>query len=133
MANRYALAATAGLIAILIVQALHMIEHVAQVLQKFVLGQSEAHGLLGTIFDFEWVHFVYNASLEVLLVLIFIWCRQARAHHPPVSLRLAVWLQGYHVVEHVVKMLQYYVGGVAAPKGILGSSSRSSGCISGST
>ncbi len=51
MANRYALAATTGLIAILIVQALHMIEHVAQVLQKFVLGQSEGHGLLGTIFD----------------------------------------------------------------------------------
>ena len=120
MKNRYAVLAKAGLSAALIVQSAHMVEHVAQVIQKFILRQPESHGLLGAIFDFEWVHFVYNTSLEVTLVLIFIWCRRASAHQLPRSLRAAVWLQGYHVVEHVVKMFQYYVGGVEAPKGILG-------------
>ena len=120
MTNRYALAATIGLIATLTVQSVHMLEHVAQVLQKFVLRQPEAHGLLGAIFDFEWVHFVFNTSLEVTLVLIFIWCRRSAGHRLPLSLRAVVWLQGYHVVEHVVRMFQYYVGDIAAPKGILG-------------
>jgi len=121
MTNRYGPAVTAGLIALLIVQTFHMIEHVAQVLQKFFLGQSEAHGLLGTIFDFEWVHFVFNGSLEFALVLIFIWWRRARGYQLPLSLRGAVGLQGYHVVEHVVKMYQYYFTGFPDPtKGILG-------------
>jgi hypothetical protein len=39
--------------AVLIVQSVHMLEHVAQVIQKFALGQPEAHGLFGAIFDFE--------------------------------------------------------------------------------
>lgn len=120
VANQHALAATAGLITVLFVQSFHMIEHVAQVLQKFVLGQPEAHGLLGTIFDFEWVHFVYNTSLEIALLLVFIWCRRAMALRVPRSLRGVVWFQGYHVVEHVVRMFQYYIGGVTSPKGILG-------------
>lgn len=120
IANRHAFAATAGLITVLIVQSFHMIEHVAQVLQKFLLGQPEAHGLLGTIFDFEWVHLIYNTSLEVALVLVFIWCRRATAHRVPRSLRAVVWFQGYHVIEHVVKMFQYYADGVTAPKGVLG-------------
>lgn len=120
MASRRAFAATAGLITVLFVQSFHMIEHVAQLLQKFVLGQPEAHGLLGTIFDFEWVHFVYNTSLEVALVLVLIWCRRAMAHRVARPLRGVVWWQGYYVIEHAVRMFQYYVGGVASPKGILG-------------
>ena len=117
---RYTIAATAGLIAVLIVQSVHMLEHVAQVIQKFALGQPEAHGLFGAIFDFEWVHFIYNTSLEVVLVLMFIWWHRFSARNLPLSLRAAVWLQGYHVVEHTVKMYQYLVGGIASPKGILG-------------
>jgi hypothetical protein len=120
MTNRYALAATVGLIATLTLQSVHMLEHVAQVLQKFVLRQPEAHGLLGAIFDFEWVHFVFNTSLGAALVLIFFWCRRAAGHPLPLSLRAVVWLQGYHVVEHVVKMLQYYVSHAEPTKGILG-------------
>jgi len=37
-----------------------MVEHVAQVIQKFLLGFDKAHGLLGSAFDFEWVHFIYK-------------------------------------------------------------------------
>ena len=32
-----------------LIQALHMVEHVAQVLQKFVLHIAPAHGLIGTL------------------------------------------------------------------------------------
>ncbi|MGQ0548259.1 MAG: hypothetical protein ACT4PY_01115 [Armatimonadota bacterium] len=120
MANRYTLMASGGLITLLIVQTFHMIEHVAQVLQKFLLRQSEAHGLLGTIFDFEWVHFVFNGFLEFVVVLVLVWWRRAETNSLPLALRGAAGLQGYHVIEHVVRMFQYYVGAIAAPKGILG-------------
>lgn len=53
-----------------------MVEHVVQVIQKFLLGFEKAHGLLGAAFDFEWVHFVYNTLLEPALILIFVWCRR---------------------------------------------------------
>lgn len=46
-----------------------MVEHVVQVIQKFLLGFEKAHGLLGAAFDFEWVHFVYNTLLEPALIL----------------------------------------------------------------
>lgn len=57
MNPRRASYAIIGLGCTLLVQAAHMVEHVAQVVQKFLLRMSEAHGLLGSIFDVEWVHF----------------------------------------------------------------------------
>lgn len=121
MKARYAVLTNAGFITVLFVQGAHMVEHVAQVIQKFILGYPDAHGLLGSIFDFEWVHFIYNTTLEVALILILVWCRRATSHPGSLSLRVVVWLQGYHVIEHVVKMYQYYVIGVTGPtKGILG-------------
>lgn len=47
----------------LLVQAFHFAEHVAQVVQRSILGQQEAHGLLGAVVDTEWVHFLYNGAL----------------------------------------------------------------------
>ncbi len=51
--------------AAMLIQAAHMVEHIAQVIQKFILDRPKAHGLLGAAFDFEWVHFTYNAGLEL--------------------------------------------------------------------
>ena len=39
-------------VATVVIQTLHMVEHVAQVFQKFVLDYSYAHGLIGS-FDLE--------------------------------------------------------------------------------
>ena len=105
----------------LVIQAAHMIEHVAQVVQKHVLIMERAQGFLGAVFDLEWVHFVYNSGLEIGFLAIFVlWRRADRTTIPPL-LSLLVLFQGYHVVEHVVKMIQYYALGITmGPKGILG-------------
>ncbi len=105
--------------AVLLVQAAHMVEHVAQVIQKFGLRMSEAHGLLGSIFDFEWVHFVYNTTLEIALVTVAVWWRRGGLPVPR-ALGFLMILQGYHVIEHIVKMIQYYAIGTPAPKGLIG-------------
>lgn len=104
----------------LVIQAAHMVEHVAQVVQKYVLMMDQARGFLGAVFDLEWVHFVYNSGLEVAFLAAFLLWRRAE-RIVPVPLTLVVVFQGYHVVEHVVKMIQYYALGITmGPKGILG-------------
>ncbi len=122
MRNRYSMLTAGAFAAVIIIQGAHMVEHVAQVIQKFLLGFEKAQGLLGSAFDFEWVHFLYNTSLEAALILILVWCRRATGHPASLALQAVVWLQGYHVIEHVVKMYQYYVLGVPSgtTKGILG-------------
>jgi hypothetical protein len=110
-----------GLVAMLVVQSAHMVEHVAQVIQKYVLRLPQAHGILGAVFDLEWVHFVYNTWLFGSLVLAYVWWRRTRSPKVPIGLTVALWFQGWHEMEHVVKMLQYYLMGITAgPKGILG-------------
>lgn len=105
----------------LVIQAAHMVEHVAQVVQKYILMMDQARGLLGSAFDLEWVHFVYNSGLEAaFLTILLLWRRADRTTVPP-ALTLLVWFQGYHVVEHVVKVVQYYALGITmGPKGVLG-------------
>jgi hypothetical protein len=117
---RYAEMAKTGLLVLLIVQSAHMVEHIAQVIQKFVLLMPTAHGLLGAIFDFELVHFLFNLAIWVPLVAVYVWYRRSGAPMP-FALPAIVWFQGYHFLEHVVKMYQYYfLGVVVQPKGILG-------------
>ena len=119
MRHQYARNAYTLLTFVLIVQSAHMVEHVAQVIQKFMLGWTEAHGLLGAIFDLEWVHFIYNGGLEAALVITLAWI--VRSGQPaPAGLRAVVGVQGYHVIEHTVKMFHHVFHGVAAPKGLLG-------------
>jgi hypothetical protein len=116
-----------------LIQSAHFAEHVAQLIQIYGQGikPPEAHGLLGSVFDFEWVHFVYNISLEV--TLIWLWFEYRRARQTQlfaVSRRDLTWLsalvlfQGYHSVEHFVKLYQYlfipkYQSGVVPTPGIL--------------
>ncbi|MGH2453002.1 MAG: hypothetical protein ACRDF5_04470 [bacterium] len=104
-----------------VIQSAHMVEHVAQVTQKFILGWPKAPGLLGSIFDLEWVHFLYNSSLQVaILTILIFWKRNIKEPLPLVVTAAAVF-QGYHTLEHIVKMYQYYALGITVgPKGILG-------------
>ncbi len=103
------------------IQSAHMAEHVAQVTQKFILGWSKAPGLLGAIFDLEWVHFLYNSSLQVAILTILIFWRRNIREPLPFAVTAAAIFQGYHTVEHIVKMYQYYALGITiGPKGILG-------------
>ena len=97
-----------------IVQTAHYAEHVAQVIQIYLLDlrPPEAHGLLGSVFDFEWVHFLYNVGLEFALLLL--WLRyQSRSRRASVDrgglhlLTGLILFQGYHAVEHIIKLYQY--------------------------
>jgi hypothetical protein len=104
-----------------VIQSAHMVEHVAQVTQKFILGWPKAPGLLGSIFDLEWVHFLYNSSLQVAILAILIFWRRNIREPLPIVVTAAAVFQGYHTVEHIVKMYQYYALGITVgPKGILG-------------
>jgi uncharacterized membrane protein YfhO len=95
----------------IIVQAIHLVEHVAQVLQKFVLHIAPAHGLIGRL-DLEQVHFAFNlVYLTALMVVTIGWvyygsqlCRKQKT--ALTMLVGTVALQTYHMVEHSVTDLQ---------------------------
>jgi hypothetical protein len=116
---------------IVAVMAFHEAEHVLQVAQKDVAGSScpnDCRGLLGFAFDVEWVHVAYNHSLLIALALFYVGFGLWRA--PWRQANLAAWLsltagifvvQGYHVVEHTVKLDQWFANGGHSPTpGILG-------------
>ncbi|MCA1552767.1 MAG: hypothetical protein LC737_00150 [Chloroflexi bacterium] len=121
------------LILALVIQTAHYAEHVVQVFQIYSLGiaSAQAHGLLGSVFDFEWVHFLYNLGLEI--VLIGLWWEFHSAERMTVSRtrQRGVWLlaalalfQGYHSIEHIAKLYQYlfiplYQSGLPPTPGLL--------------
>jgi hypothetical protein len=117
--------------ATLAVMAAHEAEHVAQIVQKDALGNAcpvDCRGLLGFIFDVEWIHFAYNTSLFLALAVLFLvygmWRREWRraAPAPWAAFAFGVFaIQGYHVVEHAVKIDQWFAAGRKSPTpGILG-------------
>src|SRR5688500_738396 len=109
--------------AALALQLFHMLEHFVQVAQAKVLGIRPAHGILGSWIDLEWVHFVYNAGLFVLLVLSTLTVLRDPRIRPPAGW---LWLGGvlavqtYHTVEHIVKITQHLQTGADPAPGILG-------------
>ncbi len=110
----------------LALQSIHMVEHITQVLQYYYL-HVPAHGLLGEVLDREWVHLAYNGSLEVALIGILLGYGLYRplgsGGHMVAGQYLflgLVVLQGYHVFEHVVKIMQYLATGKEDTPGILG-------------
>jgi hypothetical protein len=115
------------------VQTAHYIEHITQLYQIYEMGMkpAQAHGLLGSVFDFEWVHFLYNIALEAVLIRLWFGYRSlARTDSSP-DLKRGVWVlgalvvfQGYHTIEHIVKLYQFlsiplYQSGQVPTPGIL--------------
>ncbi|MGQ0602056.1 MAG: hypothetical protein ACT4QE_10220, partial [Anaerolineales bacterium] len=100
----------------------------------YILGiaPAHAHGLLGAALDFEWVHFVYNLGLEIILIGLWLGYRRASqtSRDTPPSLS-GIWLltglvvfHGYHSIEHMAKLYQYlaiplYQSGMTPTPGIL--------------
>jgi hypothetical protein len=100
---------------VIVVQGIHVIEHIIQLVQVYKLGipDDKALGLLGYVFVLqgteEWLHLVFNASYFLpLVVLAFL----LQARSPSVIPRWALLLftiggavlEGWHVVEHIVIM-----------------------------
>jgi hypothetical protein len=55
----------------LVVQGFHMIEHIAQIIQKLALNLPVSNGVLGHALDVEPVHFAYN--IIYLALMAFVW------------------------------------------------------------
>ena len=109
----------------IIIQVIHMVGHVAQVLQKFVLHVAPAHGLIGKL-DLEQVHFAFNMVYLTMLVVVLVgWLyygSQLRSKSTLLSATLmgTVALQSYHMVEHSVKLAQFLSTGMQGTPGIAG-------------
>jgi hypothetical protein len=105
--------------ALLAVMLGHELEHVVQIGQKDVVGATcpnDCRGALGFIFDLEWVHFAYNVSIFVAVGAL---AALYRLREPFLLTGLA--LQGYHVVEHSLKLEQWLTNGHRSPTpGFLG-------------
>jgi hypothetical protein len=116
-----------------LVQTAHHAEHVTQMIQIYIqdMPAAEAQGLLGEQFNFEWVHFTYNVGLELAVIALGLcyYLLQKRKSLPligktmPFMLVLVIW-QGYHALEHIIRMVQYltnpvYRSGQAAPPGLI--------------
>jgi hypothetical protein len=107
-----------------LVQFLHQNEHLLQIVQKNLWGWQELPGLLGSVFDFEWVHFLYNTALflSVLSVVVTFFKNPGmwrRSRAGLFGLIFATVFQGYHLLEHSARMVQY-LGGTPKPLGLVG-------------
>jgi hypothetical protein len=107
----------------LALQLFHQLEHFVQVAQAKFLGIKPAHGILGSFVDLEWVHFVYNSGLLILLLLATAAVLRDRRVRPPVGwlfLGGTLAVQTYHQLEHVAKIVQHVQTGADPAPGILG-------------
>lgn len=106
-------------------QAGHMVEHVAQVIQKFGFHSTQAHGLIGQL-DLEQVHFAFNLFYLCTLIAVTVgwfcfpsqvsWQWKAFA----VVLAATVLIQSYHMAEHTVKLIQFIETMMQGTPGIFG-------------
>lgn len=110
----------------LVVQGVHQAEYLVQLFERFVLEAPEVKGILGHFFDLDLLHFAYNLLFFWTLFLVY---RLSGAHQPDrwergmpswwlLSIGLA--LQGYHLVEQVIRVWQLIDFGRADSSGISG-------------
>jgi hypothetical protein len=106
-------------------QASHMVEHIAQVMQKFVLHINPAHGLIGQL-NLEQVHFAFNLFYLSMLVAVtigwFYYGSQVSKKWKVLSivLVLTTLVQTYHMAEHTAKLVQFIETMMQGTPGILG-------------
>ncbi|MFW6096999.1 MAG: hypothetical protein ACOC9Z_02935 [Chloroflexota bacterium] len=102
----------------------HWLEHIIQAYQVFILGwaRPDAGGVLGLWFpalaSSELLHFAYN-----LLLFVGLWAlRPAFRGRSRLFWNVALALQGWHFVEHLLLQLQwlsgYYLFGASQQMGI---------------
>ena len=98
---------------VVVVQGVHLFEHVVQLFQVFVLGipDDEALGLLGYVFRVqgteEWLHLAFNLAYLTSLYALVLPLRERVPHPVPawafgVFLGGAVGVESWHMVEHAV-------------------------------
>lgn len=107
------------------VQTFHVVEHLAQMVQEFILKADTTHGLVGQL-DLEIVHFIFNTVYALgFLTILAIWVKVGRSISTTFGLTttvLAVGLfsQTYHQIEHTVRYIQYLETGQQGTPGLIG-------------
>jgi Right handed beta helix region len=109
----------------LVIQTFHMGEHFVQVFRVHFDGVPSKGGIVGSVVDTEWVHFTYNLAVLIGLAAVVAarfrgWVPRGRADIGDGLLAVATLMQGYHLVEHSVKLTQHLVTGAKVNPGILG-------------
>lgn len=98
---------------VILLQGVHELEHVVQVVQRQFLGIPNGSGIAGSVVDIEPIHFVYNTLFLVLLAAVYLRLGLdtdgPRVHGRAVFglLTFALAFQVWHEVEHVFKLAQY--------------------------
>jgi hypothetical protein len=106
-------------------QGFHMVEHIAQVMQKFVFHITPAHELIGQL-DLEQVHFAFNLFYLSTLVAVtmgwFYYGSQVSQKWKAfgIALVFTVLVQSYHMAEHTAKLIQFIETMMQGTPGILG-------------
>jgi hypothetical protein len=99
--------------AVMLVQGVHVVEHIIQLVQVFILKvpEDDALGLLGYVYQFkgteEFLHLGFNATYLLALFVLLVPLRRRMPHPIPVwafttFAVAAVGLETWHMVEHVV-------------------------------
>ncbi|HVL64006.1 MAG TPA: right-handed parallel beta-helix repeat-containing protein [Actinomycetota bacterium] len=107
----------------LAVQSFHMLEHWLQLYRVRFDGVPGRGGLVGPAVEAEWIHLAYNAA--VLLALLFVVAGRRNGWGRPsgvadAALAGACVVQGYHLVEHVAKVVQHVTTGAKVNPGFAG-------------
>ena len=105
------------------VQSFHMLKHIVQVVEKFILQLPVAHGILGASLDFEPVHFTFNILYLGLVAAVWISFTKTPIRKMNLIYGLLTFVlvfQSWHFIEHAVKLEQHFVNGCISCPGILG-------------
>jgi len=100
-------------VAVVVIQGIHVFEHVAQLAQVYLFGvaDDDALGLLGYVFEFqgteEWLHLVFNVTYLLALYALILPMRRFVPQAIPVwafgvFVVGAAGLESWHVLEHSV-------------------------------
>ncbi len=124
--------AAVAFLCLVLLQGFHEVEHVVQIVQRYVgigsgfFNNPKGAGILGSWLDVEPVHLGYNAVFLFLVGLCF-WVGGfykkdfIRRYPLPFGLMaFALLFEGYHFVEHIVKIVQFIETGKNGTPGILG-------------
>lgn len=109
---------------LMVVSTGHFIEHVLQMFQ-FYMWHVKPWGLIGQIADREWLHVWYNLPAYLIILFIYLAIRKNIPDFYQVdksmkAMTIFLWIQGYHLLEHVVKIYQYFTTGIEPAPGMLG-------------
>lgn len=102
----------------------HLLEHILQMFQ-FYVWHTHPWGLIGQIADREWLHVWYNLPAYLIILFIYLAIRKNvpdfyQADRSMKAMAVFLWIQGYHLLEHIVKIYQYFTTGIEPAPGILG-------------